>query len=63
MSYPHDDPIVVVVNIDGFIVMRILVDSGSSYNVLNWEAFKALQVDLVKLKKVATPLVGIGASW
>lgn len=34
MSYPHDDPIVFMADIDGFMVKKILVDSGSSYNVL-----------------------------
>lgn len=32
--YLHDDPIVVVVDIDGFTVKRILVDSGNSCNML-----------------------------
>lgn len=49
----------VVVDIDGFIVKRILVDSGSSFNVLTWKAAMALQVNLEKLKKFKTPLVGI----
>lgn len=32
--YPHDDPMVIVVDIDGFIVKRVLVDSRSSCNML-----------------------------
>lgn len=59
MSYPHDNPIVVIINIDGFMVKMILVDSGSSYNVLTWEVVVALQVNLTGLKKEGTPLVGI----
>lgn len=34
VSYLHNDPIVVVINIDGFILKRIMVDSGSSCTIL-----------------------------
>lgn len=34
MSCPHDDLMVVVAYIDGFTMKKILVDNGSSYNVL-----------------------------
>lgn len=34
VSYPYNDPMVVIANIDGFIVKRFLIDSGSSCNVL-----------------------------
>lgn len=42
VSYIHDDLMMVVVDIDGFTVKRILVDSKSSYNILSWEATAAL---------------------
>lgn len=38
----HDDPVVIIANIDRFIIKRILVDSRSSCNVLTWEAIVAL---------------------
>lgn len=55
VSYPYYDPMLIVPNIDNFTVKRILVNSGSSCNVLTWEAVVVLQVDLEKLKKITTP--------
>lgn len=36
-----------------------MVDNRSVCNMLTWEATIGLQVDLTKLKKVTTPLIGI----
>lgn len=51
---------VVVVDINRFTVKRILVDSGSSCNILTWESVVALQMNISRLKKVSTLLVSIG---
>lgn len=48
---------VVIVDIDGFIIKKILVNNGSSCNILIWKVAVTLQVNMVRLKKV---LVGIG---
>lgn len=48
---PYHDPMVMVANIDGFIVKRVLVDSGGSFNILIWEAVAALNVNLTGLKR------------
>lgn len=50
---------VIMTNIDGFTIKRISVDSRELCNILTWEAIIRLQVDLTKLKKIRTPLVGI----
>lgn len=34
MSYPHDDPIVIMIDVDLFIVKKILINGRSSCNVL-----------------------------
>lgn len=62
MSYPYNDLIVIVADVDGFTVKRILMDNGSSYNMLIWETTLALQVNLEKLRKIGTPFVGIGGT-
>lgn len=59
MLYSYDEAMLIVTDIDRFTVKTILVDSGSSRNVLMWEAAIGLQVNLGKLEKVTTPLVGI----
>lgn len=50
---------VIVVDINGFTVKRILVDNRSSCNVFTWKASVALQVNITRLEKVNTSLVGI----
>lgn len=57
MSYPYDNAIVIVANIDGFSIKRILINNGCSYYILIWQAANSLLSDLAKLKKVKTPLV------
>lgn len=59
VPYPYDDAIVTVVKVNVFIVKMILMDSGSFYNFLTWKAINSLQVDMVKLNKVTTLLIGI----
>lgn len=40
--YPHNDAMMIVANINEFTVKRVLVDRGSSYNMLTWEATTGL---------------------
>lgn len=60
MLYPYDDLIEIMADIYRFTVKKILVNSKSSYSVFTWEVVVALQVNLMKLRKVITILVGIG---
>jgi len=44
-TYPHDDdPLVISVLTAGFQIKRTMVDTGSSANVLFWDAFKRLDL-------------------
>lgn len=47
-------------DIDGFIIKHVLVDSGSSSNVLTWEGNSYSKDSMLKLKKVATLVTKIG---
>ncbi|MCI45210.1 gag-pol polyprotein, partial [Trifolium medium] len=43
--FPHDDdPLVIQVQILNCDVKRVLIDSGSSADIMYWEAFKAMQL-------------------
>ncbi|GAV69278.1 hypothetical protein CFOL_v3_12779, partial [Cephalotus follicularis] len=55
---PHDDPVVVTVLVELFTMKRILVDSGSSTDILYKHAFNQLRIPIDQLKPVKTPLVG-----
>ncbi|GAV56673.1 hypothetical protein CFOL_v3_00215, partial [Cephalotus follicularis] len=55
---PHDDPVVVTLMVELFTMKRILIDSGSSTDILYKHAFDQLRIPVDQLKPVKTPLVG-----
>ncbi|GAV79090.1 LOW QUALITY PROTEIN: hypothetical protein CFOL_v3_22555, partial [Cephalotus follicularis] len=55
---PHDDPVVVTLLVELFTMKRILIDSGSSADILYKHAFDQLRIPEDQLKPVKTPLVG-----
>ncbi|GAV64589.1 hypothetical protein CFOL_v3_08107, partial [Cephalotus follicularis] len=55
---PHDDPVVVTLMVELFTTKRILIDSGSSVDILYKHAFDQLKIPVDQLKPVKTPLVG-----
>ncbi|GAV64394.1 hypothetical protein CFOL_v3_07912, partial [Cephalotus follicularis] len=55
---PHDDPMVVTLLVELFTMKRILIDSGSSADILYKQAFDQLRIPADQLKPVKTPLVG-----
>ncbi|GAV83174.1 LOW QUALITY PROTEIN: hypothetical protein CFOL_v3_26624, partial [Cephalotus follicularis] len=54
---PHDDPVVVTLLVELFTMKRILIDSGSSADILYKHAFDQLRIPADQLKPM-TPLVG-----
>ena len=40
VKQPHDDPLVIMVMIDGFNTRRVLVDNGSSADIIYLSAFQ-----------------------
>ncbi|KAK3030418.1 hypothetical protein RJ639_037547 [Escallonia herrerae] len=55
---PHDDPLVVTLRVGNFDVKRILVDNGSSAEVLFYEAFQKMNIPSDRLRKMDTPIYG-----
>ncbi|GAV61145.1 hypothetical protein CFOL_v3_04673, partial [Cephalotus follicularis] len=55
---PHDDPVVVTLLVELFTMKRILIDNGSSADLLYKHAFDQLRIPADQLKPVKTPLVG-----
>ncbi|GAV75508.1 LOW QUALITY PROTEIN: hypothetical protein CFOL_v3_18987, partial [Cephalotus follicularis] len=55
---PHDDPVAVTFLVELFTMKRILVDSGSSTDILYKHAFDQLNIPVDNLRPVKTPLVG-----
>ncbi|XP_030973259.1 uncharacterized protein LOC115993118 [Quercus lobata] len=45
VKQPHDDPLVIMIMIEGFNTRRVLVDSGSSADIIYLPAFQQLKLD------------------
>ncbi|XP_052193948.1 uncharacterized protein LOC127802273 [Diospyros lotus] len=53
---PHDDPMVISAVIAKHPISRILVDSGSSVNLIYWNCFEQMNISQDRLRKVSSPL-------
>lgn len=57
---PHDDAIVITMLIAGYTTRRVLIDNGSSADILYYPAFQQTRVGRDQLRPVQSPLVGFG---
>ena len=57
MKQPHNDPLVIMLNIEGFNTKRILFDNGSSADIIYLPAFQQLRLDPKRLRPFDSPLV------
>ena len=57
VKQPHNDPLVIMLNIEGFNTKRILVNNGSSADIIYLPAFQQLRLDPKRLHLFDSPLV------
>jgi len=57
IKQPHDDSLVIMLTIEGFNTWRMLVDNGSSEDVMYMMAFQQMKLDPKCLKPFGSPLV------
>jgi hypothetical protein len=57
---PHDDALVVTLTVANHGIHQILVDNGSSADILYWPAFQQMGIDRDRIKPFGSPLVGFG---
>ena len=57
VKQPHDDPLVIMLTIEGFNTRRILVDNGSSMNIIYLSTFQQLKLDPGRLCPFESPIV------
>uniref|UniRef100_A0A2N9F606 Reverse transcriptase/retrotransposon-derived protein RNase H-like domain-containing protein n=1 Tax=Fagus sylvatica TaxID=28930 RepID=A0A2N9F606_FAGSY len=55
---PHDDALVITMNIAGFTTRRVMVDNSSSADILYLPAYQQMKLDKDKLRPMDAPLVG-----
>ena len=57
VKQPYNDPLVIMLNIEGFNTKRILVDNGSSADIIYLPTFQQLKLDPKRLCPFESPLV------
>ncbi|KAL0446109.1 UNVERIFIED_CONTAM: hypothetical protein Slati_1738800 [Sesamum latifolium] len=58
----QDDPMVIKLDIANFSVHKVLVDNGSSADIIFWDVIKRMGLENSKFSLVQTPLVGFEGS-
>ena len=60
IHHPHDDAIVITLLIADYTTKKVLVDNGSSANILYYPAFQQKRLGRDQLRPVNSPLVDFG---
>ena len=45
----QDDPMVITVEVESFAIKKVLIDQGSSVDILYWKTFNKMQIPLADL--------------
>ena len=62
LYHPHDDALVVSLRVGDYNVHRMLVDNGSSTDILYYPAFQQMGINRARLTPTNAPLVGFGGT-
>ena len=62
LHHPHDDPLVVSIRVGDYNTYRVLVDNGSSADILYYPAFQQMRIEKERLIPTNAPLVGFGGT-
>ena len=62
LHHPHDDALVVSIRIEDYNMHRVLVDNGSSADILYYLAFQQTGIGRERLIPTNTPLVDFGGT-
>jgi len=54
----QDDPMVIMVDIEKFAIAKVLVDQGSSIDILYWETFKKMRISETEIKPYDEQIIG-----
>ena len=62
LHHPHDDALVVSLQVRDYNMHQVLVDNGSSADILYYPTFQQMRIDKERLIPMNTPLVGFGGT-
>ncbi|XP_023874707.2 uncharacterized protein LOC111987240 [Quercus suber] len=57
IKQPHDDPLVITLEVEEFATRRVLVDNGSSTDIMYMTTYQQLRLDPKRLRSFNSPLV------
>ena len=60
IHHPHDETIVITLLITNYTTRRVLIDNGSSADILYYPAFQQMKLGRDQLRPVCSPLIGFG---
>ena len=60
IHHPHDGVIVITLLIADYMTRRVLVDNGSSANILYYPAFQQMRLGQDQLYPICSPFIGFG---
>ena len=62
LHHPHDDALVVTIRAGDYNIHRVLVDNGSSADILYYPAFQQMGIEKEQLIPANAPLIGFGGA-
>ena len=62
LHHPHDDALVVSIRVGDYNVHRMLIDNGSSADILYYIVFQQMGINRARLTPTNAPLVGFGGT-
>ena len=60
LHHPHNDTIVITLAIANYTIRRVLIDNGSSADILYYPAFQQIRTNKELLHPLNVPLIGFG---
>ncbi|XP_057956357.1 uncharacterized protein LOC131149690 [Malania oleifera] len=60
VQQPHNDALVLSLLVANYKFRHVLIDNGSSKNIMFWSVVEGMKIGKERLKPIATPLVGFG---
>ena len=62
LHHPHNDALVVSIQVEDYNTHRVLVDNGSSADILYYPAFQQIRIERERLIPANAPLIGFGGT-
>ncbi|XP_059654596.1 uncharacterized protein LOC132301355 [Cornus florida] len=58
VQLPHEDPLVISLLVENCMIKRVLIDPGSSANIITKTVFEQLKIPLSSIRPTSSPLMG-----